>query len=131
MSNLDLAMIRAMNAKPDEDCPGYWQRTIAALCDEVERLRAPQLPSDLDAIRRIADSGAPIPPWLVRSLCNRVEAVEHLAQAYLDATTAFEASVVRGQLRAALGNEEARPSPPVAPGVSPAASTCIIKKDCK
>lgn len=48
--------------------------TIATLCDEVERLRKPQpVCGDLDAIRRMAESGVPIPPWLVQALCDRVE----------------------------------------------------------
>lgn len=36
---------------------------------------------DLLAIRRIADGGAPIPPWVMRTLLDRVEALEHVTEA--------------------------------------------------
>lgn len=105
MTLLDLATIRTMNEKRLD---GYWKRTIAALCDEVEQLRKgnerPPSPgsTNLLAIRRIADSGDPVPPWVLRALCNRHERLLDAACAYLDAATAYEGSMACEQLRAML-----------------------------
>lgn len=70
---LDLATIREKNKGQPE---GYWKTTTAALCDEVERLSRPP-DADLDNIRRMLDDGIPVPPWLVRCLCERVELAEY------------------------------------------------------
>jgi hypothetical protein len=33
---------------------------------------------DTDSIRRMLDDGTPIPPWIVRGLCDRVEQCENV-----------------------------------------------------
>lgn len=105
MTSLNLDDIRRMNEK---HLDGYWRRTIAALCDEVEQLRKgnERPPSsgstNLLAIRRIADSGDPVPPWVLRALCDRHEALIDATCAYLDAATAYEGSMACEQLRAML-----------------------------
>ena len=91
MTCIDLATIRTTNEKRLD---GYWKRTIAALCDEVEQLRKnnERPPSsgstNLLAIRRIADSGDPVPPWVLRALCNRHERL-------LDASCAWDNAIDR------------------------------------
>jgi len=48
---LDLAAIRAMNDKQDDS---YWRRTVAALCDEVERLQTAMSARDAAALLRVS-----------------------------------------------------------------------------
>jgi len=49
---LDLAAIRAMNDKRDDtDC---WKRTVAALCDEVERLQSAMSAKDAAAFLHVS-----------------------------------------------------------------------------
>jgi len=52
--------------------------------------------TDLDPIRRMLDDGVPIPPWLVRGLCERVEALEFEAE-----TWKFDARAYRPVVAAA------------------------------
>lgn len=100
MINLDDARVMARNHG------GKVGATIATLCDEVEHLRtplsAPSGSTNLLAIRRMADSSLPIPPWVLRALCDRHERLLDAACAYLDAATAYDGSMAREQLRAVL-----------------------------
>jgi excisionase family DNA binding protein len=48
---LDLATIRALNDKRDDS---YWRRTVAALCDEVERLQNAMSAKDAAALLHVS-----------------------------------------------------------------------------
>ncbi len=101
MIDLDAARAMARNHG------GKVGATLTALCDEVEHLRtphpAPSVSSNLLAIRRMADSSLPIPPWVLRALCNRHERLLDAACAWDNAIEHYDGvAAAEEQLRATL-----------------------------